>query len=97
MRSSIIYLKKDSRKYLFTTRKNIRDYEWSIEDADQLLEDIMSTDANNSLELGPITVMKDTSLTKKEQMNIGKTSQMYDVHDGQQRSDSMLAIGCHKR
>eukprot|EP00956_Cyclotella_meneghiniana_P043245 scaffold259885_cov93-Cyclotella_meneghiniana.AAC.1 len=40
---------------------------------------------NNSLELGPITVMKDTSLTKKEQMNIGKTSQMYDVHDGQQR------------
>eukprot|EP00956_Cyclotella_meneghiniana_P005873 scaffold7699_cov21-Cyclotella_meneghiniana.AAC.1 len=76
---------KDLRNYLFTTRKNIRDYEWSIDEADQLLDDIMSTDANNFLELGPITVMKDTSLTEEEQDSIGNTSQLYDVHDGQQR------------
>ena len=75
---------ENSRQYLFTTRKNIRDYEWSIDEADQLFEDISSTDDSNILELNTITIIKAT-IDDKTQDKIGKSSEVYDVHDGQQR------------
>ena len=79
------------REYLFTTRKNIRNFEWTTEEAEDLFEDILDIDemANigGSLELGSITIIKKGTTAK-----IGENSCLYDVHDGQQRLVSLSLL-----
>mmetsp|Transcript_3999 Transcript_3999/g.8863 ORF Transcript_3999/g.8863 Transcript_3999/m.8863 type:complete len:644 (+) Transcript_3999:154-2085(+) len=81
-----------SRDYLFSTSKNIRDYEWTVDEAEELFESISSLDDNSDpLELGAITVMEalmSEDLLKK----IGKNSKFLDVHDGQQRLISLCLL-----
>lgn len=53
----------NGREYLFSARKNIRDYEWTVEkEAEDLFESIMSLDESgpSELELGQMTIMKKT-------------------------------------
>lgn len=78
------------RDYLFTTKKNIRGYEWEVEEAEELFESISEIDPtskNNGLELNSMIVMKINSVGQFDERgrNIGQSSDLYDVHDGQQR------------
>jgi hypothetical protein len=86
MRISLNRIFNGEREYLFTTKKNIRNYEWTEKEAEELYESITEIDANtknNALELNVITIMKRDAMTKSQK--IGKNSGVYDVHDGQQR------------
>jgi hypothetical protein len=80
------------REYLFTTRKNIRNFEWGEQKAEDLFESIldideMSNDVGSTLELNSITIIKKDTTAK-----IGKNSGLYDVHDGQQRLVSLSLL-----
>ena len=75
----------EDRTFLFSTKANLRNYEWSVVEAEQLLEDIL-LDAESAcerhdsegFELGPIIIqMKD--LTREEIKQIGKPCGFYDV------------------
>ena len=74
------------REYLFTTRRNLRGYEWGIEEVEELFESISSLRGEggeaSTLELNAITIMP---AAIPDGCNIGRTSQLFDVHDGQQR------------
>jgi len=77
------------RDYLFTTQKNIRNFEWTEKEAEELFESLSSLESNgDTLELNSITVMR-KSMTEEEQRKLHKTSNIYDVHDGQQRLISL--------
>jgi uncharacterized protein with ParB-like and HNH nuclease domain len=74
------------REYLFTTKKNIRNFEWTENEAEDLFESILDIDEMSNiggrLELGSITIIK----------KIGNTNDLYDVHDGQQRLVSLSLL-----
>lgn len=84
---------------MFTTKKNIRNFEWTEQEAEDLFESIFEIDDNGgtsktiALELNAMTIMKSdpttrgdsTNTNQNSQRKIGKNSGMYDVHDGQQR------------
>jgi len=77
------------RDYLFTTQTNIRDFEWSNKEAEDLFESLLSLlddDSPDPLELNTITLMK---RPPERGRNLGKTSGVYNVHDGQQRLVSL--------
>jgi hypothetical protein len=67
------------REYLFTTRRNVRNYEWSTTELEDLFESISCLDGvNDELELNAITILP-AEITKEEQTDIGITSRIYDV------------------
>jgi len=105
------------REYLFTTRRNIRNFEWGIEEVEELFESVLDlidgdNDSDNSdddddaydtrgyspLELNAITIMPTSTVTtethrnKGKTANLGRSSQLFDVHDGQQRLVSICLI-----
>jgi hypothetical protein len=66
------------RNFLFTAQKNVRSYEWTSEEAEELLESIISLEEDDSLQLNSITLME-KSLDKEDRKKIGKNSKVYDV------------------
>jgi hypothetical protein len=67
------------REYLFTTRRNVRNYEWSISELEDLFESISCLEGvNDELELNAITIMP-AEISEEEQKDIGITSRIYDV------------------
>jgi hypothetical protein len=46
------------RDFLFTAQKNVRSYEWTSEEAEELLESIVSLQEDDQLELNSITLME---------------------------------------
>ena len=78
----------DSRDYIFSTATNVRAYEWSVKEAEELFEDLL--DGSNGFLAGDAS-MQDYELSQivvvpmewdKELYGLGNR---YDVHDGQQR------------
>jgi hypothetical protein len=68
------------REYLFTTRRNVRSFEWSTTELEDLFESILSLDGiNDDLELNAITILP-ADISDEEQRNIGITSRIYDVN-----------------
>lgn len=75
------------RNYLFATHSNIRDFEWTEKEAEDIYESILSLlldENSDDLELGTIVLMRKRTQDDKKR-KIGKASRVYDVHDGQQR------------
>ncbi|VEU36412.1 unnamed protein product [Pseudo-nitzschia multistriata] len=80
------------REYLFNTKKNVRSYEWTEKEAEDLFESINDIDEknplNNFLDLNLMLLMQsdtpDDILVEKGG-DIGRNSVVYDVYDGQQR------------
>jgi hypothetical protein len=74
------------REYCFSTKKNMRSYEWGIEEAEELYDDLKDEATRNDLpetrekELGTVIILK--SEWDKKTHGDGN---LYDVHDGQQR------------
>jgi hypothetical protein len=74
------------REYCFSTRRNMRSYEWGLEESEELYDDLkdeaMKVDSPESREkdLGTIIILK--SEWDKKTHGDGN---LYDVHDGQQR------------
>mmetsp|Transcript_59873 Transcript_59873/g.117438 ORF Transcript_59873/g.117438 Transcript_59873/m.117438 type:complete len:602 (+) Transcript_59873:129-1934(+) len=71
------------RDYCFTTRSNIRSYEWTTAEAEELFDDLWNAafrEEVQEFELNSIIIMP-RAWDKKE---YGKGN-IYDVHDGQQR------------
>jgi hypothetical protein len=67
------------REYLFTTRRNVRNFEWSTPELEDLFESISCLDGvNDELELNAITILP-AEISEEEQMAIGITSRIYDV------------------
>ena len=68
------------RDYLFTTRKNLRSFEWTAEEAEDLFESLLALDdgSDDALELNAITIMVKPS-TKEEKRKLEKkqTSMMF--------------------
>jgi hypothetical protein len=72
------------REYLFTTRRNVRNFEWTTAEIEDLFESIISLEEQDELELNAITILP-SPVSDEQRHQIGRTSQIYDVHDGQQR------------
>ena len=67
------------REYLFTTRRNVRNFEWSTTELEDLFESISSLEGvNDELELNAITILP-ADISEEEQKDIGITSRIYDV------------------
>ena len=83
------------REYMFTTQRNIRDYEWTLLEVEELLEGLQelnsddSSYAANDLELNLITI-RPASMSTEELKQMGNP--LYDVHDGQQRLVSLSLL-----
>jgi len=78
----------DSRDYIFSTVTNIRTYEWTVKEAEELLDDLL--EGSNGLLAGDMN-KQDYELSQivvvpmewdKDLYGLGNR---YDVHDGQQR------------
>ena len=70
------------REYLFTTRRNVRSFEWTITEIEDLYECIESLNDNDDdqVELNALTILPVTHTSDpQEQRDIGRTSQIYDV------------------
>lgn len=64
---------------MFTTRRNVRNYEWSTSELEDLFESISCLDGvNDELELNAITIMR-AEISEEKQKDIGITSRIYDV------------------
>ena len=74
------------REYLFTTKRNVRNFEWGRQEVEDLFESILALEEENDeqLELNTMTIMP-TAISAEEQLELGGASVLYDVHDGQQR------------
>jgi hypothetical protein len=71
----------NGRKYLFSTKINLRSFEWSTDEAETLFDDIMNEvddDNPGELELNAINIIR-KELTDEEEGNIGKPCALYDV------------------
>jgi hypothetical protein len=79
------------REYLFTTRRNVRSFEWTTAEIEDLFESILCLEEQDELELNAITILP-SSMSDEQQLQIGRTSQIYDVHDGQQRLVSLCLL-----
>jgi hypothetical protein len=66
------------REYLFTTKRNVRSFEWTISELEDLFESILCIDGQ-SVELNAITVLPAAKLSDEDQKDIGRASQIYDV------------------
>jgi hypothetical protein len=67
------------RQYLFTTRRNVRSYEWTEKEVFGLFESIADLEGHSDeLELGTITILA-KEMTQQEKKMIGRGSQIYDV------------------
>ena len=69
------------RKYLFSTKMNLRSYEWSTDEAETLFDDILyevESDNPGDLELNAINILR-KNLSDKEERSIGKPCALYDV------------------
>jgi hypothetical protein len=66
------------REYLFTTKRNVRSFEWTISELEDLFESILCIDGE-SVELNAITVLPAAKLSDEDQKDIGRASQIYDV------------------
>ena len=67
------------REYLFTTRRNVRNFEWSATELEDLFESISCLEGvNDELELNAITILP-AEISEEEQKDIGITSRIYDV------------------
>jgi Uncharacterized conserved protein len=78
----------ESRDYIFSTATNVRSYEWTLKEAEELLDDLL--DASNGI-LSRDVPKQDYELSQivlvpmewdRELYGLGNR---YDVHDGQQR------------
>jgi hypothetical protein len=74
------------REYLFTTKRNVRNFEWTTAEIEDLFDSILTLEDNqdDELELNAITILP-SAMDEDYRLRIGRTSQIYDVHDGQQR------------
>jgi hypothetical protein len=78
----------DSRDYIFSTATNVRAYEWTLKEAEELFDDLfdasngfLSRDSSNrDYELSQIVIVP--MEWDKDMYGLGNK---YDVHDGQQR------------
>jgi len=79
----------DSRDYTFSTATNVRAYEWTLKEAEELLDDLL--DGSNGILGGEAFARMDYELSQivlvpmewdRELYGLGNR---YDVHDGQQR------------
>ena len=71
----------NGRKYLFSTKMNLRSYEWSTDEAETLFDDILyevESDNPGDLELNAINILR-KNLSDKEERSIGKPCALYDV------------------
>lgn len=79
----------DSRDYIFSTATNVRSYEWTTKEAEELLDDLM--DASNGILSGDSLARQDYELSQivlvpmEWDREIYGLGQRYDVYDGQQR------------
>jgi len=80
----------DSREYIFSTATNVRGYEWTLKEAEELLDDLLDA-SNGFLSISRDSSNRDYELSQiviapmewdKEMYGLGNK---YDVHDGQQR------------
>jgi len=80
----------DSRDYIFSTTSNVRGYEWTLKEAEELLDDLVAA-ANGVYEADSSNEKSDYELSQiviipmewdKEALGLGGR---YDVYDGQQR------------
>lgn len=64
---------------MFTTRRNVRNFEWSATELEDLFESISCLEGvNDELELNAITILP-AEISEEEQKDIGITSRIYDV------------------
>jgi hypothetical protein len=69
----------NERDFLFTTRRNVRSYEWKSEELEDLFESIVCLEGDtDELELNVITILP-KELKTEEKSAIGRTSRIYDV------------------
>ena len=79
----------DSRDYIFSTATNVRSYEWTAKEAEELLDDLM--DASKGILSGDPLARQDYELSQivlvpmEWDRDIYGLGQRYDVYDGQQR------------
>lgn len=85
--SERIHLNKifnNERDYIFSTDRNVRSFEWTAKEAEDLFDSILETLAEtegglgDTLELNTVTLLK-KDLSFDEQKQIGKTAAVYDV------------------
>jgi hypothetical protein len=63
---------------LFRTGRNVRSFEWSTTELEDLFESIICLGVNDELELNAITILP-ADIGEEEQKDIGITSRIYDV------------------
>ena len=79
----------DSRDYIFSTATNVRAYEWTLKEAEELLDDLL--DASTGTYLGGEALRQDYELSQivlvpmEWDRDLYGLGSKYDVHDGQQR------------
>jgi hypothetical protein len=66
------------RNFLFTTQKNMRSYEWSTKEAEEMLDKITALEEDESHQLNSIILME-KRLDTEDRKKIGKSSKVYDV------------------
>jgi Protein of unknown function DUF262 len=71
----------------WSSKCNVRGYAWSVEEANELMLSVESVDLEDGKRsLGSIIVTKHTLTSEQtDRIGIPKASDMFDVHDGQQR------------
>ena len=79
-RLPLIRIFNRERDYLFTTQRNVRSFEWSTEELDELFEGLVSLfqDPTDTLELNVIILVE---RAPKEGSKIGPQSRLYDVSE----------------
>jgi hypothetical protein len=69
----------NERDYLFTTRRNVRSFEWTTKEVEELFESILCLEGDaDELELNAITILP-KAMTKLEKTAIGRVAKIYDV------------------
>lgn len=82
------------RQYLLLVGRNIRAFEWEIEKAMKLVDDIIGLKKNETLALGTIILTKTNKchLTETQIGNMNHSTQFYDLQDGQQRLTTICIL-----
>jgi Protein of unknown function DUF262 len=77
------------RDYMFSAERNIRSFEWTAEEAEELLDTIDEYhDGMDGVQLNTICLVR-RELSEADKARLGNLSRLFDVWDGQQRLVSL--------
>jgi Protein of unknown function (DUF1524)/Protein of unknown function DUF262 len=81
-----------AREYLFSAERNIRSFEWTSEEAEELLDTIDEhREGTDGVQLNTICLVR-RELSDAERNRLGRQQRLFDVYDGQQRLVSLCLL-----